>query len=94
MEKIMEPPEPADLSLIRHLFPHVPGEVFATRPSKDVDILMGTNFLGLHPNGGKGRDAVGDLVAFESGVGLGWAIGGTHPDLKSSTYKISKLLEG
>ena len=89
MEKIMEPSEPVDLSLVRHLFPHVPGEVFDPRPSKDVDILMGTNFLGLHPNGGKGRDTVGDLVAFESGFGLGWVIGGTHPSLQSTTSRLS-----
>ena len=32
---------------------------------------MGTNFLGFHPNGGMGRDAVGELVSFQSRFGTG-----------------------
>ena len=83
IDQIMEPSEQTDLSKVRDLFPHVPTEVFAPRPRKDVDILMGNNFLSLHPNGGTGRDVVGDLVALQSGFGHGWVIGGTHPKLQS-----------
>ena len=84
IDKIMEPSDHVDLSQVRELFPHIPNEVFAPRPMKKVDILMGNNFLGLHPNGGTGRDTVGDLIAFHSQFGLGWVIAGTHPNIQSS----------
>ena len=89
LEKIMEPSEPADLSPVRELFPHVPAEVFASKPRKEVDILMGNNFLGLHPNGGTGRDAIDDLVALQSNFGLGWVIAGSHPKLLPGTHLLS-----
>ena len=89
LDKIMEPSESTDLSQVRGFFPHVPSEVFAPHPMKEVDILMGNNFLGLHPNGGTGRDAVGDLVALQSGFGHGWVIAGTHPKLGTETKQFS-----
>ena len=77
----MEPSENVNLSPVRQLFPHVPEAVFTVQPGKKVNILMGTNFLGLHPHGGLGNDTVGDLVDYQSDFGLGWGIGGTHPSL-------------
>ena len=85
LDKIMQPSEPVDLSQVRNLFPHVPDEIFAYQPSKEVDILIGTNFLGLHPNGGTGQVTVGDLVALQSVFGLGCVIGGTHPLLHTAS---------
>ena len=89
LDKIMEPSEDTDLTNVRDLFPHVPEGVFASRPGKDVDILMGNNFLGLHPHGGMGDDAVGDLIAYQSAFGLGWVIGGTHPSLNILSSQLS-----
>ena len=57
----METPESIDLIPIRQLFPHIPGVVFETARKKPVDMLVGNNFLHLHPVGGQGRDAVGSL---------------------------------
>ena len=85
----MGPSDSVDLTGIRHLFPHISSEVFSARPSKEVDILMGNNFLSLHPNGGTGRDVVGDLIAFQSSFGSGWVIGGTHPCIQISSSNLS-----
>ena len=50
INSIMGSPESLDLTCLRSLFPHIPKEVFAPTEKKHVDILMGNNFLGLHPN--------------------------------------------
>ena len=89
IETIMESPDPLDLSSVRSLFPHIPKEVFAPSSKKPVDILMGNNFLGLHPDGGIGRDAFGDMRAYQSQFGLGWVLAGTHPDIKPGSSKLS-----
>ena len=81
IEKIMEPPEPIDLSSVRNLFPHLPGEIFLPSPKKPVDILVGNNFLQEHPSGGNGRDSVGDMRAYQSWYGSGWVLAGSHPSL-------------
>ena len=51
IEQIMEPRDNIDLSLISHLFPHLPQSTFSSFASDEVDILMGNNFLGEHPSG-------------------------------------------
>ena len=89
LDKIMEPSDPVDLLPVRNLFPHIPDQVFSAQPGKEVDILMGNNFLGLHPVGGRGQDVVGDLVAFQSEFGLGWVIAGTHPSLNTTVVELS-----
>ena len=89
IDTIMEPPDPLDLSPIRSVFPHIPREVFAPSVKKPVDILMGNNFLGLHPDGGLGRDAVDDMRAYQSQFGLGWVLAGTHPALRSGCSKLT-----
>ena len=89
IDTIMKPPEPIDVSSVRSLFPHVPEGVFARRNLKPVDILMGNNFLGIHPDGGLGRDAVGNLKVYQSQFGLGWVLAGTHPELKLSRIQFS-----
>ena len=86
---IMKPPDPVDVSAVRKVFPHVPDQVFAARMKKSVDILMGNNFLGLHPDGGLGRDSVNDLKVYQSQFGLGWVLAGTHPAIKSSNIHLS-----
>ena len=89
VETIMEEAEPVDLRPIRHLFPHLPDGVFLPLPKKPVDLLIGNNFFQLHPDGGQGRDAVGDLKALQSRFGDGWVIAGTHPLLKLASSSLS-----
>ena len=100
IDKIMEPPDPIDLSKINHLFPHLPTSVFAPKPPKAPDILLGNNFLGLHSSGGQGRDAVGDMRAYQSEFGDGWVLAGTHPDhkpgrcsLTSSAFNLARVFK-
>ena len=69
--------------------PHVPSEVFESRSFKEVNILIGANFLNLHPCGGTCRDVAGDLIAYQSDFGLGWVIGCSHPALKISYSRLS-----
>ena len=89
VENIMEPPDPVDLSLVKKIFPHLPKNVFFPAPMKQIDILIGNNFLGLHPSGGQGRDAVGNLRAYQSLFGHGWVVAGTHPDIKPGKCTLS-----
>ena len=90
IEKIMEDPEPVDLSPVRKLFPHLPSEVFtAPATRREVDILIGNNFLSLHLSGGQGRDAVGELRAYESLFGQGWVLAGSHPDIKPGRHQLT-----
>ena len=89
IDEIMEPSDAMDLSAIRSLFPHVPEEVFVRNQSKPVDILMGNNFLGLHPDGGQGRDCVGDMKVYQSQFGNGWVLAGTHPDIRPSSSQLT-----
>jgi hypothetical protein len=89
VENIMETPEPVDLSPIRHLFPHLPSSVFLPLPKKPVDLLIGNNFFKLHPDGGQGRDAAGDLKVLQSRYGDGWVIAGSHPLLKPTAASLT-----
>ena len=79
-----------DPSGVRHLFPHVPSEVFRPLNSRPVDILVGLNCFSLHPKGGEGRDQVGDLRALTSGFGAGWLVAGTHPNLRGAEGRLSE----
>ena len=84
----MEPQDDVDLSRISYLFPHLPSAVFSSFANNEVDISMGNNFLGEHPNGGQGQNSIGDLRAYESYYGNGWVIAGTHPSLSSVEHCI------
>ena len=86
IEEITEPPDDVDLSAVKHLFPHLPDQVFSSYKGKKVDILIGNNYLGEHPTGGQGRDAFGDLRAYQSSYGCGWVIAGTHPAIKATGH--------
>ena len=89
LDTIMDPPDTVDLLPVRHLFPHVPTNVFQKLPQKRIDILVGLNFLSLHPDGGQGRNSIGNLKALHSRFSQGWLIAGTHPDLQSCSPKLS-----
>ena len=90
LEKIIEPEDPVDMTPVRHLFPHIPDEVFKPLLKKRIDILIGLNFNGLHPSGGEGENCVGNLKMLSTIFGsTGWIMGGSHPLLKCSPLKFS-----
>ena len=89
IEEIIDPDEPVDLGPVRTLFPHVPDQAFALMPKKRIDILVGLNFNYLHPSGGLGVDAVGNLKALRNRFGSGWVIGGCHAKLKTAPLRVS-----
>ena len=89
MDSIMDPDDPVDLAPVRSLFPHVPVQAFSPLPKKRIDILIGLNYNSLHPSGGIGVDAVGNLRALRSRFGCGWVIGGCHKDLQVTPLKFS-----
>ena len=49
IEKISDSSESVDLSKVRDLFPSVPSYVFNPIEQKPVDIILGLNYLSLHP---------------------------------------------
>ena len=53
MEEIIDSPDPVNLKPVRHLFPHIPEDVFEELPKKPIDLLIGLNFFSLHPDGGQ-----------------------------------------
>ena len=89
IDKIMEAPDTVDLSPVSKLFPHLPKDLFAPAVKKEVDILIGNNFLGLHPSGGQGRDSVGNMRAYQSQFGHGWVLAGSHPALKPGRTQLT-----
>ena len=66
IEKITDPVPSVDMSGVRHLFPHLPDKVFESLTEKPLDILVGLNFLGLHPEGGQNKNKVENLRALKS----------------------------
>ena len=89
IDKITDPVPPLDMSGIRPLFPHVPEEVFRPLPAKPLDILVGMNFFGLHPDGGTGLDRVKNLKALRSKFSMGWVIAGSHSDLRPPSVSLT-----
>ena len=91
IDKISDPVPSTDLSTIRNLFPHVPEEVFIKTEEKPLDILIGVSFFGLHPEGGTGKNKVGNLRALRSEFSTGWVIAGAHPLLPRPVVNFSPL---
>ena len=89
IDEIIEPDEPVDLSPVRSLFPHVPDAAFSPLPKKRIDLLIGLNCNALHPSGGLGVDAVGNLKALRSVFGSGWVIGGCHKKLRTAPMRFT-----
>lgn len=89
IDDIMPEPDPVDLQSIRHIFPHLPGIAFESAEKKPINLLIGNNFLSLHPSGGQGRNAVENLRALHSNFGSGWVISGAHKLLKPSSPNLS-----
>ena len=89
MHEIMDPPPPVDLQKVRKLFPHIPDQVFDMLPQKPIDLLIGINFLSIHPDGGQGINAVGNLKVYNSIFSTGYLVGGAHPLLNVGAMKMS-----
>ena len=89
IEKITDPVPSVDMSGVRHLFPHLPDKVFESLTEKPLDILVGLNFLGLHPEGGQNKNKVENLRALKSEFSNGWVIAGSHPNLKPTRIQLS-----
>ena len=89
IDAITDPVAPVDLSEIRSFFPHLPPEAFVSLDRKLLDILVGLNLYGLHPDGGSGKDKIGNLKALRSDFSCGWIIGGSHPNLKPSKVQLT-----
>ena len=56
---------------------------------KLIDIVIGNNFMGLHPSGGQEKDSVENLRAYHSLFGHGWVLAGTHPDINPGRCTLS-----
>ena len=89
IDTIMEPPEPVDMHVVRHLFPHVHAGVFDSLSKKRIDMLVGLNFFSLHPDGGQGINCVGNLKMLHSKFSKGWLLGGSHPDLLTTSSNLT-----
>ena len=89
VDRIMCPPDPVDLSPVRHLFPHIPSNVFDPLPSKEIDVLVGMNFFSLHPSGGQGRNCAENLKVLHSKFSKGWVVAGSHPAFQTSSAKLT-----
>ena len=89
VDQIMPDPSEVNLMSVRHLFPHLPASAFDTPPTSKVQILIGNNFLALHPSGGQGKDSVDNLRVLSSNFGSGWVVAGAHPSLDGSGCSLS-----
>ena len=76
---ITNPTIPIDRKLLESLFPDFQVSDLA-RPSKEIDILVGTDYFGLHPKTEIARS--GKNLSIMSGE-LGGCIVGSHPQLKN-----------
>ena len=89
IDVISDPVEPTDLTAVRAKFPHVPDAAFISLEKKPLDMLIGLNFLGIHPTGGEGINKAGNLLALRSQFGGGWIIGGSDPLLKPAQVRMT-----
>ena len=89
VEEIIDSPDAVNLKPVRHLFPHVPDDVFDELPKKPIDLLIGLNFFSLHPDGGQGINSAGNLRVLHSKFAKGWLVAGSHPYLQFSSPNFS-----
>ena len=87
LESITGPLSELNSSLIKKLFPRCNHDVLQ-RKSKVVDVLVGTDYFGLHPK--KELAKAGNNLSIMEGQ-LGSCIVGTHPELKEHTLRSDKM---
>ena len=81
LDRITGPLSPLDKDTIQGLFPDFDAEALM-RQSNTVDLLIGTDYFGLHPKQEVAR--VGENLSIMRGE-LGICLVGTHPDLREGT---------
>ena len=87
LPKITNPAPPVSREDIKHLFPEF--EVSSlVRPSSDIDILLGSDWFGLHPK--KEIAKCGDNLSVMKGS-LGVCLVGSHPHLQNSSFEETNL---
>jgi len=89
MEKITGSLSRLDVSVLARLFPDYDPEVLQ-RQSTEVDILLGSNYYGLHPKHEVCR-AGDNLSIMKSELGL--CVVGSHPDLKEHTRLDANMVD-
>ena len=90
VESISDPVPKVDISSIKHLFPpniHKIWQSLACRPVGNIDVLLGTEVLGLHPIIIEERDNLRILL---SRFGSGHLISGSHASIKHSNVNLSE----
>ena len=87
LEVITSPVVPFDLDIIQELFPNRADVQVLQRKAGDVDMLIGHDYLGLHPK----REIYnsGDHLSVMEGV-FGKCIFGSHPRLQEQTNFITQ----
>ena len=85
---ITSPMEGVDLSPALKEFPELKGDyIKITRPTGDVDLLIGINDAHLHPYLAKpGKHCKGKLRLLTSKFGSGYLLDGSHPEIKVKPY--------
>ena len=81
LREITGPLSALDVEVLRKLFPESDPNAL-TRPSRTVDLLIGTDYFGLHPKTEVAR--AGENLSIMEGY-LGACLVGTHPLLKEET---------
>ena len=93
LENITGPLSPLDRNILQGLFPDHDAEALI-RPSNRVDLLIGTDYFGLHPKNELARS--GNHLSIMSGD-LGICVVDTHPQLKEETvlsHLVPRKLKG
>ena len=89
IDRISDDSRVLDLRAIRQIFPEAPDEVFE-RPVGDIDILIGSMYINLHPYGGDGSCTRGRLLLLKSNFGCGFVLSGTHSDIKTEENTVCR----
>ena len=87
LKEITGPLSPLDEQVLQELFPDSDPSTLV-RPSSTVDVLIGTDYFGLHPKSEVAR--AGEHLSIMKGD-LGACLVGTHPKLKEATMLDSDL---
>ena len=77
-----------DASKLRKYFPDLPKKIFDPLPPREVEMLIGTNYSGLHPGGPADRRR-GHVRIQESLFGSGWVISGSDVEIGASSSELT-----
>ena len=83
VDRIAGPIEKVNVDGVREIFSsdiQCMWDVVGSRPSGEVELLIGNNYLGLHPTE---LEASGNIKVLKSRFGTGFVLSGSHPALQS-----------